>query len=57
MLATLLSITQMATSLLPVVSSLIADGMAAFQSNDQAALDAIHARATAAADALKPAGA
>ncbi len=57
MLVTLLSITQLATSLLPVVSSLLTDGVEAFKSNDQAALDAIHARATAAADALKPAGA
>lgn len=57
MLTTLLGAIQLATSLLPTVVSLITEARAAFESNDQAALDAVHARAQAAADALKPAGA
>lgn len=57
MLATLLNITSLVTTLLPQITGLLADAKAAVDANDPAALDAVHARAVAAADALKPAGA
>ena len=53
----LLAIFQLAATVLPQWSALITQAIAAHQAGDQATLDALHAQAVAAADALKPAGA
>ncbi len=52
-----LAILQIIQALVPGLLSLGTQAIAAFQTNDQATLDALHAQAIAAADALKPPGA
>jgi hypothetical protein len=52
-----LAIAQLVESLAPSLIGLITQAIAAAQAGDQATLDALHAQATAAANALKPAGA
>jgi len=56
MLATLEAILAIAGPLLTSVTTLITNAITASQTNDQATLDALHAQALAAADALRPAG-
>jgi hypothetical protein len=53
----LLAIFQIITALVPQLVALGTQALAAFNTNDQATLDNLHAQALAAADALKPAGA
>jgi uncharacterized protein YmfQ (DUF2313 family) len=54
---TLAVIVQLIGSLLPQLAGLLNQAVLANATNDQASLDAIHAKARAMADALKPAGA
>ena len=56
-MATVLSIANLISLLLPQAMSLITQAIQAAETNDQATLDKLHAQATAAAEALKPAGA
>jgi hypothetical protein len=51
-----LAILQIIQALVPGLISLGTNAITAFQTNDQATLDTLHAQAIAAADALKPAG-
>lgn len=50
------AILQLVLALVPQVLNLVSQAKAAADANDQASLDAIHAKATAMADALKPVG-
>jgi uncharacterized protein YmfQ (DUF2313 family) len=50
------AILQLVLTLVPEVLNLVNKAKAAADANDQVALDAIHAQATAMADALKPTG-
>ncbi len=52
-----LAILQLVETLVPQLVSLGTQAFQAWSSNDQAALDALDAKARAAADALKPTGA
>lgn len=56
-MGSVLAIAQLIEALLPQALSLITQAIQAAQTNDQATLDSLHAQATAAAAALKPAGA
>lgn len=56
-MATLEMILQLAGPLFTSLVGLVTKAIAASSTNDQATLDALHAQAIAAADALKPAGA
>ncbi len=54
-MTTLLAIAQLVGTLVPQLLGLVTQAIQATTTNDQAALDALHAQALAAADALKPA--
>lgn len=51
---TALLVAQIVETLLPTLAGLATSAIAAAQTNDQAALDALFAKANAAADALAP---
>ncbi len=50
----LLTIFQLAAQVLPQWAALVTQAIEAHQASDQATLDALHARAVAAAEALRP---
>jgi hypothetical protein len=50
----LTAIIALVTQLLPALSTLLQNALAAFHANDQATLDALHLQATAMANALAP---
>jgi hypothetical protein len=56
-MGSVLAILQLIEAIAPQLIGLGTQAVEAFQANDQVKLDAIHAQARAAADALKPAGA
>lgn len=53
-MGSVLAILQLIETIAPQLIGLGSQALQAFQANDQAKLDAIHAQARAAADALKP---
>ena len=53
----LVAIFQLAAQVLPQWAILVTQAIEAHHASDQATLDALHARAVAAADALRPSGA
>jgi hypothetical protein len=55
-MTTLISILRLAAEILPQWAVLVSQAIEAHEAQDQAALDAVHARALAASEALRPAG-